>query len=362
MPIEFTLDQRLAGFLATSAKKGENVSVVFRALFGPDDPDLPIQLDQMHMCLFSKIPNLPKPPRIGDLVVVIDSELKCRAYVDELALIVRAIAARPVEKGQLLYKQDISGIESVELGFDVSETEAVVIVRSFYWKRSLFFDFGPLHKDAGPRTYDLEKAMGQQMTLLMGFPLAEATVRAGQSRLQVMKAALDALDALLDENCDEEAKYQELLASAPWMLGMSYSAVIRHQKMDDVNIPDFTALRAYDDCHDVVEMKQPFLKLFRADGSFSADFNAAWNQAERYLNFCQQQRAYLREQKHLKFENPRIILLIGKNLTAEQSDAIRAKESMNGLITALSFDQLRQSARHVFDHVLRVEDRSYPGA
>jgi hypothetical protein len=46
------------------------------------------------------------------------------------------------------------------------------------------------------------------------------------------------------------------------MLGMSYRAFIRHQKMDDSNIPDFTALRAYDECHNIVEMKQPCLKLF----------------------------------------------------------------------------------------------------
>jgi hypothetical protein len=361
MPIEFTLNERLAGFPATSAKKGEEVSVIFRELLGPDDPDLPSRLEQMHMCLFSKIGSLPEPPRIANLVIVIDSKLRGRAYVDELSLISRAIAARPLEKGQLIYKNDIRGIESVKLGCEISDTEAVVIVRSSFWKRSLFFDFGPLHNDAGPRAYNLEKAMGQQMTLLMGFPVAEAEIRAGQSRLQVMKDALDRLDALLEERCEEEIQYQELIAAAPWMLGMSYCAVIRHQKMDDANIPDFTALRAYDECHDVVEMKQPFLKLFRSDGSFSAAFSDAWNQTERYLDFCQRQRPYLWDQKQLRFENPRAILLIGQNLTVQQSDAIRAKESLNRLITVMSYDQLRKNARHVFEVVSKVEDRSYLG-
>jgi hypothetical protein len=360
MPIKFTLDEKILGFVLTSARQGEKVSVIFRELLGPHDPDLSSRLDQMHMCLFSKIKELPNPARIADLVVVIDQNLNCKAYLDELPLIARAIAAKPIEKGQECYIKDISGIESIQLGCEVAETEAVVVVRSFYWKRSLFFDFGPLHEYAEPRTYDLEKALGQQMTLLLDLPLS-GHVKAGESRLQMMKDALDRLDALLDDKCDQESAYQELLASAPWMLGNSYCALIRHQKMDDANIPDFTALRAYDECHDVVEMKQPFLNLFRKGGTFSANFGDAWNQAERYLDFCQRQRSYLLDQKNLKFENPRCILLLGQNLSAEQSDAIRVKESLNRLITVLSYDQLRKNARHVFELVSTVGDRSYSG-
>lgn len=361
MPIEFTLSERLAGFVGTSAKKGEQVAVIFRELLGPDDFHLSGRLDQMHRCLFSKIAGMPQPPRIGDLVIAIDQDLRGRAFVDELELSAKAIAARPLEKGQEIYTKDIKGIESIELGCEIADSEAVVVVRSFFWKRSLFYDFGPLHKESGPRSYDLERAMGQQMTLLLGLPLSDTDIRAGQSRAQAMKNSLDHLGALLDNGCDDEARYQELLASAPWMLGNSYKSLARHQKMDDSNIPDFTALRAYDDCHDVVELKQPFLRLFRANGSFSATFSDAWNQAERYLDFCQRQRTYLLDQKNLRFENPRCILLIGQNLTAEQSDAIRAKESLNRLIAVMSYDQLLRNARHVFDLVYAAEDRSYLG-
>ncbi len=361
MPIEFQLTERSAGFLLTSAKKGEEASVIFRELIGPDDPLLLDRLEQLHQALFAKIGGLPQPPFIADLIIAIDDDLKGRAYVDELPLISRVIAARAVAAGEEIYTKDIRSVESVKLECEIPDTSAVVVVRSFYWKRSLFFDFGPLHKDSGPRSYDLEKVLGQQMTLLMGLPLALSERRAGESRIQAMKNALDALDAVLEEGCSEEARYQELLSSSPWMLGAHYSSLSRHGKMDDSNIPDFTAMRAYDQCHDIVELKQPFLRLFRADGSFSAAFNDAWNQAERYLVFCQRQRVYLLEQKRLKFENPRCILLIGHNLTMEQCDAIRAKESMNRLISVLSYEQLRNHARHVFDLVCSAEDRSYPG-
>lgn len=361
MPIVFKLEERLAGFLGTSAKKNEKVSVIFRELLGPSDEHLASRLDQLHLCLFGKIPGLPDPPRIGDLVITIDRDLNGKAFVDELQLTGRMIAAGPIEAGQLVTIKDIKAIDSVDLGFKVDPSVAVVVVRSFYWKRSLFYDFGPLHPEAGDRKYDVEKALAQQMTLLVGLPASPPDITSGQSRLHEMKEALDQLDDLLLAQCDDESAYQELLSHAPWMLGTSYSALIRHKKFDDGNIPDFTMVRAYDDCHDIVELKQPFLRLFRSDGTFTAAFSDAWHQAERYLDFSHRQRVYLLDQKQLRFENPRCVLLIGYNLAAPESAAIRAKESFNRLITVMSYDQLFRHARHVFDVVAASEDRTYPG-
>lgn len=361
MPIEFKLKDRLAGFVGTSAKKGEDVSVIFRELLGPSDEHLANRLDQLHGCLFSKISGLPDPPRIGNLVITLDQDLNGKAYVDELQLTGCVIAAGPVEAGQAITIKDIKAIESVDLDFKVAASEAVVVVRSFYWKRSLFYDFGPLHAEAGDRNYDVEKALAQQMTLLVGLPASPSSITAGQSRLQEMKDSLDHLGDLLLAQCDDESAYQELLSNAPWMLGTAYSALVRHKKLDDENIPDFTLVRAYDECHDIVELKQPYLRLFRADGTFSAAFSDAWHQAERYLEFSHRQRAYLLDQKQLRFENPRCILLIGHNFTAPETSAIRAKESFNRLITVMSYDQLFRHARHVFDVVAAGEDRTYPG-
>ncbi len=360
MPIEFQLEERLGGFTATSARKDEKVAVVSRVLIGPQDLDLTDRLDGLEGCLFSKIPGLPTPPRICDLIVVINQDLTGIAFVDELPLISKCIAARPIEKGQAVSLKDISGVESVDLGMSVQDDAAIVVVRSSGWKRSLFFDFGPLHDEFGKRTYCLDKALGQQMNVLWGLPAPTGKIKSGHARLEGMKRALDRLVDLLADQCDDEAAYQELLSSAPWMLGTSYRELLRHQKMDDSNIPDFTAIRAYDECHDVIELKQPFLRLFRRDGSFTATFNDAWNQAERYLDFCQRQRTYLMDQKQLRFENPRCILLIGHDLSVPESDAVRAKEAASRLITVMTYDQLYRHARHFFEMVVAAEDRTYP--
>jgi hypothetical protein len=214
MPIEFKLEQRLAGFTATSARKDEKVAVVSRELLGPQDPELADRLDKLQGCLFSKIPNLPAPPRIGDLFVIVNRDLTGIAYVDELSLTATIKAARPVEKGQAVFIKDISNVEAVHLDTAVPDDAAIVVVRSTGWKRSLFFVIGPQQEDSGNRTYDLDKALGQQMTLLFGLPAPTAEISTGQARLEGMKQSLDRLVDLLADQCDDEDTYQELLTSA----------------------------------------------------------------------------------------------------------------------------------------------------
>ena len=327
----------------------------------PIEFQLSERLDSLHGCLFSKIPGLPSPARIGDLVVIIHQDLNGLAYCDELPLHARVKVARAVEKGESVFLKDISEIDTVELTVTVPDDAAIVFVRSFNWKRSLFFDFGPLHEESRTRTYNVEKALGNQMTILFGLPSPAAKIQAGQSRIEQMKKDLDRLVDLLADKNDDESAYQELLTSAPWILGASYSELTRHQKLDNSNIPDFTALRAYDNCRDVIELKQPFLQLFRRDGSFSANFNDAWNQAERYLDFCQRQRTYLLDEKQLRFENPRCIRLIGHDLSIPQTNAVRSKESASRLITVMTYDQLYRNAQHFFAVAFATADRTYPG-
>lgn len=360
MPLSFKIEERLAGFVAAAAKKGEKVSVIYRELLGPSDIDLNARLDQLHSCLFSKIPGLPEPSRIGDLVVVLRNDLSGHAYVDELETKAMIKPNRVVSKGESVYLHDISHIESVHLGLEVANDSAVVVVRSFLWKRSLFFDFGPILPDAGLRDYPLEQALAQQMLLLFGLPAPQPMFITGQTRIDAMRNAIQELDDLLSAKCDDESKYQELLQRNPWILGASYSEVNRHVKLNDENVPDFTAIRAYDGCNDVIELKQPFLSLFRQDGSFAASFNDSWNQAERYLDFCNQQRTYLLHEKQIKFENPRCLLLLGFNVNSMGIKCIKTKESMNRLISVVTYDQLLDQARHVLKLVGSAGDRVIP--
>ena len=84
-----------------------------------------------------------------------------------------------------------------------------------------------------------------------------------------------------------------------------------------------------------------------AGGGFFAVFNDSWNQAETYLMVTQRQRAYLREEKSLQFENPRCLLLLGHDLTEQQLSAIREKEILTRLITVWTYNELLRTARHI---------------
>lgn len=160
-----------------------------------------------------------------------------------------------------------------------------------------------------------------------------------------LEAAVETLERQLNDADNEEKTYQRILEENPWMLGGEYSVVQPHRHLDERNLPDFAGVKIHDNSRDIIEIKAPFLKLFNQDGEFSADFNAAWNQAERYLAFVRQERDYL-SRKGLSFINPKCWLLIGRGLTAQERERIAAKERFVPAIRVLTYDDLVKFARH----------------
>jgi len=350
MAITFQLTERLVGFAAANACGGEPAPVVYRQLVAPSEATLLLdRLERMQGALFNVIPGLPYPSIIDHVLVIIRPDLTAVAYVNELQITAMVKVKRAVAAGQPLYVSDVEDISSINLGVEVPEDAAVVVVRSNGWRRSLFFDFGPLHEPPVPRDYPLDRALAEQALLLLGLVESGPDIGPPENETQLtrMKAGVVQLENLLITRCEDEAKYQALLESHPWMLGGGYDQVVGHANLDDRRIPDFTGRRCYDLAHDVIEIKQPFLALFRQTGGFAAPFNDAWNQSESYLTFCQRQRAYLREEKGLHFENPRCMLILGHNLLDEQRRTIREKESLVPSITVWTYDELLRTAKHL---------------
>ena len=258
-----------------------------------------------------------------------------------------------MEAGSQVYPRDIDDITSFEPNVDVPEDCAVVVVRSTGWKRSLYFDFRPLEEPPSPRAEPLREVLARQALLLWGIPARKAESRSegGSDRpksiVELMADGYQQLRRLLDNRCQEESAYQQLLEEHPWMLGGQYQSVQRHLGLDDENIPDFTATRSWDQCHEILELKQPFMKCFRSNGELSSDFNDSWNQAERYIAFTRRQRDYLREEKKLRFENARCILIAGYEIEEDLLRKIREKESIALSISVLTYDQLMNVAKHV---------------
>ena len=215
----------------------------------------------MQRALFDLIPGLPYPSTIDHIVVIIHPDLSAVAYVNELQISASIKPKRNIAPGEPVYVGDIEEISSINLGLAVPDDSAVVVFRSNGWRRCLFFDFGPINEPPVLRDYPLDRALAEQTLLLLGLlESGPAIDQAGaETQLTRMEGGVVQLEELLATRCQDEARYQELLQSNPWMFGGVYDQVMRHANLDDHRIPDFTGRRCYDLAHDVIEIKQPFL-------------------------------------------------------------------------------------------------------
>lgn len=152
----------------------------------------------------------------------------------------------------------------------------------------------------------------------------------------------------------KEEKYQELFEKYPWIFGAQYKYIQSHLVLDDKNIPDYTGIRIKDKFRDIIEIKQPFLKIFRSDGNFSSDFNNSWNQVERYLNFTREEKDYLRR-KGLNFDNPKCYLIIGYNISEDDKKLFRNKEKLNTAIEIITYNDLIIYVEETINFIKRLK-------
>lgn len=167
--------------------------------------------------------------------------------------------------------------------------------------------------------------------------------------------ALNELNALLNKRETNEEKYHLWFTNYPWAFGLEYKTFQDLRPLDDENIPDFTGVRIHDQCRDIFEIKQPFLKLFREDGEFASEFNEAWNQAERYLIFTRQNEDYLFREKGLRFSNPKCHLLAGLDLSDQQRKRISVKEQSNPSMEFRTYNDLVGYVSNTLSFIKRMK-------
>ena len=345
MPRTFNLTERIGGFAARTSGKGEPVHIFTReALTSLDGETLTWRLEWLHGIIFSRIPDLPLPSQISNLLIDIAPDLQATAYVNELEMFWKfPTGGRPMQVGDPVYVSDLVN-PSIDLGVQIPPDHALVVFLSFGWRQILFYDFGPLNPEFPERNYDLSAVLaGQTLSLLTGkFGVSPPVV--------TLQQALADLEGLLRDECKEEARYQELLEQNPLLLGGVYTSIERHTRLDDRNIPDFTGVCIGDSegARDLIEIKQSFMQCFRKDGGFNANFNAARSQAESYLTFVRNNKDYLRNEKGLVFSNPCCILLVGWKLSDTELRKFRELEAHNRSISVLTYEQVLRQGLSLF--------------
>lgn len=290
MSIDFKLTERILGFATNAAHPGEQVRVVCaEALTSLDGLRLTWRLEELHNAILSKIPGLPVPSSIDHLLLIVRPNLDATAYVNELQPRAGVRLARAVAAGDPLFVADVLDVLEFHLGVEVPVDCGFVLVRSHGWRKAVYYDFCPLAPEGRPRSRELSEPLAKQTLALIQGKFSEAF------KQQSLRAVIEEIERLIAQKCNDESQYQELLQRYPWILSGQHSSIERHANLDDENIPDFTGVRAADSCRDIFEIKPPFMSVFRKDGELTAQFNDAWSQVERYLNFARQQRQYLRD-------------------------------------------------------------------
>lgn len=351
MPRTFNLPERIAGFAAGSAEKGELLPVLtIEGLTSLDGATLPWRLEELDGSVFSHIPDLPPPSQIDNLLVIIAPDLSATAYVNELQLTGQIRVNRPVQADEHIYVSDILEIPSIDLGVPIPSDHAFIVVRSFGWRRALFYDLRSLGPKVHERNYDLSAVLAAQTLSLLTEKFS------ARPSIVDVRQAIAHLGGLLNSRCEDETRYQELLEQYPWLLGGQHTRIERHTSLDDRNIPDFVGVRVRDGARDLFEIKQPFLKCFRKDGSFSAKFNAAYEQAGRYLTFVRNNKEYLRSEKGLIFENPTCFLLVGWELSDAQLCRFREHEANHLSLSVLTYEQVLRQAQAFLELVERAAE------
>lgn len=217
----------------------------------------------------------------------------------------------------------------------------------------------------GVAARDVKKGedMGPNDLLFIDVEEAQKKFAGEKKDINSLYEALEYLKDLLDSKETDEEKYHKYFIDQPWIFGAQYQQVDSHKKLDDEKIPDFTGVRIKDMRRDIIEIKQPFLKLFKKGNNFNSSFNDAWNQIEGYLDFVVQNSDYLYREKGLLFDNPQCFLLVGYNLSDAQIKKLRTKERRNPSIRILTYNDvlaMGKATRDFFNNLKLEKETKKP--
>ena len=162
MPVEISFEPP-AGYLLEAGRDGENLKVAFREFTSTEDGQHFIQrLEKFPSTILQKLPNPILPSQVDHLLAVCSRDGKATVYINELALRVAIRAARPVEAGAGVTKDDIADVERFELGVQIPDDAGFLFVFSVGWRKGLFYDFGPIPgSNPQQRQYDISSILGQ---------------------------------------------------------------------------------------------------------------------------------------------------------------------------------------------------------
>ena len=162
MPYEITLEVAPAGYFGTAARAEEFAQVIFREFTSTEDGQQFIKrLEGGVDPILRELPIQVLPSTIDHMLAICLRDGKTTVYLNELEIQGTIRVSRPVKKGQGMTKDDIADIVRLDLGVDIPEGAGFIFVFSVGWRKGLFFDYGPIVPNQGPRLYDIGSVLAQ---------------------------------------------------------------------------------------------------------------------------------------------------------------------------------------------------------
>ena len=161
--VEIDLGKPPAGYALKSAKEGEYAQVVSREFTSTEDGQYFIQrLEGLPNNILQRLPSQIKPSQVDHMLAICHRDGKADVYVNELDICLKVRAARSVEAGGEVLKDDIADVERLELGVSIPSDTGFAFVFSVGWRKGFFYDFKPIcGPDPQPRQYDVGAVLGQ---------------------------------------------------------------------------------------------------------------------------------------------------------------------------------------------------------
>jgi hypothetical protein len=154
----------------SSGVEGTPALIAVREFTSSEDGELFLsRLEGFPAQLVSMLPSEARifPSIVDHLIAIIRRDLRTTVYVNECGMQARVLLGRRVEKGEVIYENDVIDIDSVVFeGVEFPKDAAVLCIFSSGWRKGMFFDFTPLNPDAPTRDYDIEKLLGSYMAYL----------------------------------------------------------------------------------------------------------------------------------------------------------------------------------------------------
>ncbi|MDT8338291.1 MAG: hypothetical protein RQ763_03730 [Sulfurimonas sp.] len=153
-----------AGYSATEARSGENVSLITRQFISSEDGDEFInRLDGIPTQVINLLPkdkNI-RSSMVDNMLAIFYKDGKCEVFLNELNLIAKARVKKSIKKGDPVYEDDFADIISLEFeDVDIPKDVGYFVILSKGWRKGFFFDFTPIVNNDYIIDYDIWSSLG----------------------------------------------------------------------------------------------------------------------------------------------------------------------------------------------------------